>query len=67
MHFLVRGQKMFEQYADVVTVYELCEMLKIGRNTAYDLVQSKAIETIRVKGQIRIMKKSVIKFLSDTF
>ena len=55
---------MFEQYPDVVTVRELCAMLKIGRNTAYGLVRSEAIESIRVKGQIRITKASVIKFLS---
>jgi excisionase family DNA binding protein len=55
---------MFEQYPDVVTVRQLCEMLKIGRNTAYGLVQSGVIESIRVKGQIRITKASVIKFLS---
>ena len=55
---------MFEQYPDVVTVRELCEMLHIGRNTAYGLVRSGAIESIRVKGQIRITKASVIKFLS---
>ena len=55
---------MFESYPDIVTVRELCEMLKICRNTAYGLVRSGAIESIRVKGQIRITKASVIKFLS---
>ena len=26
---------IFKDYADVITVKELCEMLKIGKNTAY--------------------------------
>ena len=55
---------MFEQYPEVVTVPEVAEMLRIGRNTAYGLIHSGAIESIRVKGQIRITKASVIKFLS---
>ena len=54
---------MFEQYADVITIKELCEMLKIGKNTAYDLIHSGQIESVYVKRQIRIAKASVIQFL----
>lgn len=54
---------LFEKYSDVVTVKELCEMLKIGKNTAYDLIHSGQIESIYVKRQIRITKVSVIAFL----
>ena len=64
MNLSLGAAAMFEQYPDVVTVRELCEMLKIGRNTAYGLVRTGAIESIRVKGQIRITKASIIKFLS---
>ncbi len=56
---------MFENYSDVITVKELCEMLKIGKNTAYDLIHSKQIESIYVKRQIRIIKSSVIAFLQN--
>lgn len=55
---------MFERYADVITVKELCEMLKIGKNTAYDLIHSGQIESVYVKRQIRIAKASVIQFLT---
>ena len=54
---------MFKEYDDVITVKELCEMLKIGKNTAYDLIHSGQIESIYVKRQIRITKSSVIAFL----
>ena len=54
---------LFEKYSDVITVKELCEMLKIGKNTAYDLIHSGQIESIYVKRQIRITKVSVIAFL----
>lgn len=56
---------MFKGYADVITVKELCEMLKIGKNTAYDLIHSGQIESIYVKRQIRITKSSVIAFLKN--
>jgi len=56
---------MFDNYSDVVTVNELCEMLKIGKNTAYDLIHTRQIESIYVKRQIRITKKSIIAFLNQ--
>ena len=56
---------MFENYSDVVTIKELCEMLKIGKNTAYDLIHSHQIESIYVKRQIRIIKSSIIIFLQN--
>jgi len=55
---------MFEQYHDVVTVEELAEMLKIGRNTAYELVRSGAIQSAMIGRQIRITKDSIIEFIS---
>jgi excisionase family DNA binding protein len=54
---------MFEEYADVVTVKELCRMLKIGRNTAYELIHSKLIPGIMIGRQIRVRKEDVIRFL----
>ncbi len=54
---------MFKKYDDVITVKELCEMLKIGKNTAYDLIHSGQVESVYVKRQIRIAKASVIQFL----
>ena len=56
---------MFDNYSDVVTANELCEMLKIGKNTAYDLIHTRQIESIYVKRQIRITKKSIITFLNQ--
>ena len=39
---------MFNQYNDVVTVKELCQMLNIGRNTAYELLKNNRIRHVRV-------------------
>ena len=54
---------IFDKYNDVVTVPELAKMLRVGRNTAYDLIKDGRIQSVRVKNQIRIPKSSVIEFL----
>ena len=56
---------MFEEYNDIVTVKELCRMLKIGRNTAYKLVHSGQLRSILIRKQIRILKSSVIAFVKQ--
>ena len=57
---------MFSQYGDVVTVEELAKMLKIGRNTAYELVRSGVIPSIRIGRQIRVSKQAIAAHLSQT-
>ena len=54
---------MFQPYDDVVTVPEVAKMLRIGRNSAYDLVKTGKLKSVRVGNQIRIPKSSVIEFL----
>ena len=54
---------MFERYDDVVTVEQLAEMLKIGRNNAYELIRSSQVFSIRVGRQIRIPKEAVIQYI----
>ena len=58
------SENLFSNYADVVTVTELAEMLRIGRNSAYDLVNNGYIQSVKVGTQIRIPKSSIIKFLA---
>jgi len=54
---------MFENYSDVVTVEQLAEMLKIGRNTAYELVREGVIMSVHIGRKIRIPKVAVIAYL----
>ena len=54
---------IFQAYSDVVTVPEMAKMLRIWRNAAYDLINTKKIQSVRVGNQIRIPKSSVIAFL----
>lgn len=53
---------MFENYSDVVGVKELCNMLSIGKNTAYDLLKKKTIASLRIGRTIKIPKEYVIDF-----
>lgn len=48
---------MFSEYADVVTVKQLQQMLNIGRSKAYFLLQSKEIKAKRIGRDYRIAKK----------
>lgn len=48
----------------VLKVSEVAKILSIGRNTAYDLVRSGAIKSIRVGRQIRVSKPALLEFIS---
>ncbi|MDR5000427.1 helix-turn-helix domain-containing protein [Brevibacillus parabrevis] len=54
---------MFSQYDDIVTVDDLMEMLGIGRNQAYSLLQSGQIKSIKVGRAYRIPKVCVRDFI----
>lgn len=56
---------MFDNYADVMTVDELKEVLRIGRNAAYELIKNGSIKHIRVGKKILIPKQNVIDFLQS--
>lgn len=47
-----------------LTVEDLMKVLGIGRNTAYKLIKSKAIFSIKVGHQLRIPKQSLIKYMT---
>ena len=59
----------YVSYSDIpliMTVEDLMPILLIGRNTAYELVRSGEIKSIRVGRQIRITRDALIEFLEDT-
>ena len=56
---------MFNQYRDVVSVAELCEMLGVGKNTAYQLLHTGKIKAVRIGKVYKISKASVIHFLKN--
>ena len=56
---------MLEQYEDVLSVRELQEILNIGRNSAYALMQSGAIPSFRVGKKWRVSKDAVLHYLGQ--
>lgn len=57
---------MFNDYPDVVSVDELTTMLHIGKNKAYELLNSNAIQSIRIGKKHIIPKFRVIEFLMSS-
>jgi len=53
----------FDDIPLVLTVEELMPILRIGRNTAFDLVHSGQIRSIRTGRQVRILKQDLQQFL----
>ena len=56
---------MFGSYPDIVSISQLCEMLSIGRNTAYKLIDSGEIKSRKIGRVHKIVKSSVIKFIGN--
>ena len=53
-----------EELPLILTVEDLMPILCIGRNTAYELVRSGQIQSLRIGHQIRIPREAVVKFIS---
>lgn len=56
---------MLNKYSDILTVEELCEVLRIGKTTAYKLLKNKDIKSIKIGKIYKIPKKSVRKYLEQ--
>lgn len=57
-------ENTFTQYPDILSVAQMREILAIGKNTAYDLLKSNEIESIRIGKTHKIPKQSVIEYLN---
>lgn len=54
---------MLEEYADILTVEEVCEALRIGDNAAYALLRNGQFKGYRNGRTWRIPKESVRRFI----
>lgn len=50
----------------LLRVEDLMPLLSVGRNTAYSLVRSGQIQSIRVGRQIRVPRDALLRFMSTT-
>lgn len=54
---------MFNGFSDIMTVDEMCQALRIGRNKAYDILKNKKIKSIRIGRKYLIPKISVQEYI----
>ena len=57
------SKQVFSDLPLVLTVPQLADVLNIGRNSAYDMIRSGRIKSIRIGHQIRISKTALLEFL----
>ena len=56
--------RSFDDLPLTLTVVEAGQVLRVGRNTAYDLVRCGKLRSIKVGKQIRIPKQALQDYLS---
>jgi len=56
---------MFDSYPDVVSVEEIQQILRIGKNAVYQLLKDGAIKSIKVGKRYVVPKKYIIDFLIE--
>lgn len=54
---------MLNKYKDILTVKDLCEILGIGKNTAYRLLKNDEIKSIRIGNKYKIPKEYLLGYL----
>ena len=54
----------FDDLPLTLRVEELMPILGIGRNTAYELIRSDQIRSVRIGRQLRVPKDAVLDFLA---
>lgn len=54
---------MFEFYEDVVTIDDVCQMLNIGKNSAYRLLKEGRLHAFKIGRIWKISKNSVIEYI----
>lgn len=56
---------VLEQYPDILTVEEFCEVLGIGANTAYQILKDGTIPAFRIGRRWKIPREAVKQYISQ--
>lgn len=54
---------MLNNYGDILDLEDVCEILHIGKNTAYRLIRRKAIPAFKVGRVYKIPRKAVENYI----
>ena len=58
--------RSYDELPLTLRVEDLMPILDIGRNTAYELVRSKQIFSVKIGRQLRIPKQALIDYLTSS-
>lgn len=61
----IKETEILKGFDDVLTFTEFKQVLKLGRNKAYELLQNNIISSIRIGKSYRIPKINVINYLQN--
>ena len=56
---------MLDIYPDVLTIKDICEILRIGRKTAYDLLKSGKLAYRKIGRCYKIPKDGLLRYLEE--
>lgn len=56
---------MVNDTSNLVTIDELCEILMIGKNTAYNLLKSGAIKSFKINRVWKIPRSSIDEYITN--
>lgn len=56
---------ILDHYSDILTVEEFCEVLGIGPNTAYQMLNNGTISAFRIGRRWKIPKEAVREYISQ--
>lgn len=56
---------MYNDSSSLVTIDELCEILMIGKNTAYNLLKSGAIKSFKINRIWKIPRSSIDDYITN--
>lgn len=62
----ITNDSVIKEMPSVLTIEDLARMLSISKSTAYRLVATRQIRSIKVGRTKRITKDSVIRFLNES-
>ena len=56
---------MYDDGSSLITIDELCEILMIGKNTAYSLLKSGAIKSFKINRIWKIPRSSIDDYITN--
>jgi excisionase family DNA binding protein len=57
--------KNLDEYPDLLTVHDVCEVLRVGRRTVYQYIQEQKIPAKKIAGKFRIPNIGIRKFINE--